>query len=267
MVERRWYERTREPEPSKMAQFGKLVGVVILIGAVAFAAVQLNKRNSSTAVSETGIQSLEDRRAENDVPADESATTVGTPADDAQVTDEPVNREADEVEVADETGSRTEDEVKTVDEPIDSAENESKKAGEIEMQTAAQTPIVEPVEPPATEAKENEPAQQTYATIESEQSFVACERLEDLRPVNPNSSFAAGPVYIWAQVKVPRSESIRLRWLTVAGEDLGSKTIDVEESPTYRIWDYRLCEPGSYVVELYDSQNKLLAKRKFTVTD
>ena len=95
---------------------------------------------------------------------------------------------------------------------------------------------------------------------------MVCENVEGLRPVNPNSSFSAGPVYIWAQIKVPRSESIRLRWLTAGGEDLGSKTIDVEESPTYRIWDYRKCEPGSYVVEHYNSQNKLLAKRKFTVT-
>lgn len=248
MVERRWYERTREPEPSRMARLMKLIGVVILVGAVAFTAVQLSKVNSRTAVSEAEIQSLEDGRAENDGQADESAATVGTPADDARDTDEPVSRKEDEAKVADET--------------IGSAENELKEAGETETQTA-----VQPDEPPATETKEDEQTQQAYASIESEQNFLVCENVEGLRPVNPNSSFPAGPVYIWAQIKVPRRESIRLRWLTGAGEDLGSKTIDVEESPTYRIWDYRKCQPGSYVVELYDSQNKLLATRKFRVTD
>ena len=267
MVDRRWYERTREPEPSRMARLMKPIGVVILIGAVAFTAVQLSKINSRTAVSEAEIQSLEDRRAENDVQADESAATVGTPEVDARDTDEPVSHKQDEAKVADEPVSRTEDEVKVADEPVGTAENESKDVGETETQTAVQTLIVEPDEPPATETKQDQQTQQAYASIESEQNFVACEIVEGLRPVNSNSSFPAGPVYIWAQIKVPRSESIRLRWLTAAGEDLGSKTIDVEESPTYRIWDHRKCQPGSYVVELYDSQNKLLGERKFTVTD
>jgi hypothetical protein len=82
---------------------------------------------------------------------------------------------------------------------------------------------------------------------------------EELRP---------GTVSLFARVRSPGEESLKLEWRDGAGRVLGAETIQVGRStdPGYRIGlDHTFTEPGRYEVRLYNQAGTLIGLRRFEI--
>jgi hypothetical protein len=82
---------------------------------------------------------------------------------------------------------------------------------------------------------------------------------EELRP---------GTVYLFARVRSPESESLKLEWRDGAGRVLASEMIRVGRNtdPGYRVGvDHTITERGRYEVRLYNQKGALIGLRRFEI--
>ena len=110
---------------------------------------------------------------------------------------------------------------------------------------------------------------ENFASLHADSDFVTCKRINNKEADEVSGLFFEGsPVFVWGAVNAPREENLLVRWIDLGGVELASNTITVERSPNYRFWvskTFQAAQTGLNEVRLYNSQNDLIARRKFTV--
>lgn len=109
----------------------------------------------------------------------------------------------------------------------------------------------------------------TNASITDEGNFVTCLTVSESKsPVEPGTTFSETSAYYWARINAPNPEELIVKWMDMKGNPVGSRkhAVLTNEGLGYRIYSQmRFAAPGTYEVRLYNSKDKLVARRVFTV--
>ena len=100
--------------------------------------------------------------------------------------------------------------------------------------------------------------------------FATCSAVEQLEPKDCSNEFPPGKVWVYAKVKSPEAQSLTLLWTVEDGKRLRSRQLPVQPNLVsgYRTFDWKKFDrPGSYTVRLFDSEQKKLGQKSFTIKD
>jgi hypothetical protein len=87
-------------------------------------------------------------------------------------------------------------------------------------------------------------------------------------PSGVADEFRPGNVYIFAWVRSPGAEQLKLEWRDGAGQVLQSQSTRVARNlePGYRItYNRSFAAPGAYEVRLYNQRGDLIGRREFRI--
>lgn len=104
------------------------------------------------------------------------------------------------------------------------------------------------------------------ASIQAKEDLVICKDVQNRNPIGVSTNFRPSTLYTWARIKAPKTENLRLEWLDPKMNKIGEKQVRVSQADGYRVYySENFNEPGLYEVRLFNSENHLIGRRKFTI--
>lgn len=109
----------------------------------------------------------------------------------------------------------------------------------------------------------------TYASILTEENFVTCRSVVELKPRGISDSFAPGRIWAWARIHAPHREKVTFKWYA-NGAIFYTHSLHVGASSTagYRVYvakNYNAEHKGRNEIRLFNNKNVLIGRRVFHV--
>ncbi|MCA9731704.1 MAG: DUF2914 domain-containing protein [Deferribacteres bacterium] len=122
-----------------------------------------------------------------------------------------------------------------------------------------------------THTKKYQEMLENWSSLSARDDFLTCRKVDknSNQPIGATSTFDQKDVWVWAKLNVPQNENLTMQWLDNNGELIKEiKPIKVKKSNGYRTHYWKnFDKPGKYEVRLLNSQDDLIARQEFEVTE